>query len=90
MVAFAAEMFARQLLARLALRIAEELQRPPRRFDQPGGVGVTQYTSYMAPKAKLYSTSQSWLPTPLQILKALSKHSQSRGWAGYNANITDD
>ncbi|KAL0055837.1 hypothetical protein WJX82_004897 [Trebouxia sp. C0006] len=32
-----AEMFARQLLARVALRAAEELQRPPRRYDQPSG-----------------------------------------------------
>ncbi|KAA6425975.1 MAG: eyespot assembly ABC1 kinase family [Trebouxia sp. A1-2] len=30
-----AEMFARQLLARVALRAAEELQRPPRRYDHP-------------------------------------------------------
>lgn len=33
----AAEMFARQLLARVALRAAEELQRPPRTYDQPSG-----------------------------------------------------
>ncbi|KAL3139585.1 hypothetical protein ABBQ38_003904 [Trebouxia sp. C0009 RCD-2024] len=43
------EMFGRQLLARVALRLAEELQRPPRRFDQPGsitGSGRPQYDGY--------------------------------------------
>lgn len=34
----AAELFARQLLARVALRVAETLQRPPRRLDQPGSM----------------------------------------------------
>lgn len=45
----AVEMFGRQLLARVALRLAEELQRPPRRFDQPGsitGSGRPQYDGY--------------------------------------------
>ena len=30
----AAEMFARQLLARMATRFAEELKRPPQQYDQ--------------------------------------------------------
>lgn len=45
----AVEMFGRQLLARVALRIAEELQRPPRRFDQPDsmtGSGRPLYDGY--------------------------------------------
>ena len=45
----AVEMFGRQLLARVALRIAEELQRPPRRRDQPfsmSGSGRPQYDGY--------------------------------------------
>lgn len=45
----AAELFARQLLARVALRVAEELQRPPTRLDQPGsitGPDRSQYGGY--------------------------------------------
>lgn len=46
-------MFARQLLARVALRAAEELQRPPRRYDQPSGsiqaAGPQQRYNMIAP-----------------------------------------
>ena len=42
----AAELFARQLLARVALRVAEELQRPPRRLDEPGGMAGPDRPQY--------------------------------------------
>ena len=78
-------MFARQLLARVALRVAEELQRPPRRPDQPGS--ATQ----AAESQRLYNSNHIskdsaepppfWfsVPAPLLLLGELAKQSRSGG-----------
>ncbi len=84
----AAEMFARQLLARVALRVAEELQRPPRRLDQPGSLTQSagpqqRYNSYMTAADNVFATPFWFLvPPPLLLLGELAKQSRSGGQYG--------
>ncbi len=86
----AAEMFARQLLARVALRFAEELQRPPRRHDQPSGstqaAGPQQRYNMTAPDSADATPFQALAPSPLLLLGELAKQSTSGGLYGHNMN----
>ena len=92
-LAAAVEMFTRQLLARVASRVADELQRRPRQLDEPSnaiGSGRPQYSSYTTPSGKDSLTSAPfWLPflTPLQFLEDLSRLGRSGGWDGRSAGI---
>lgn len=92
-LAAAAEMFARQLLARVASRVAEELQQPPRRLDQTGnatGSSRPQDSNYTTSSGKdSFTSAPFWLPflSPLQFLEYLSSLGRSGGWDGRNADI---
>ena len=85
-------MFARQLLARVALRIGEELQRPSSRRDQPSRFSLTEgpqqsYNSYMSSTESPYATPFWFLiPPPLLLLAELAKQSRSGGQLDRNTD----
>lgn len=84
----AAEMFARQLLARVAFRLGEELQQPPRRLgrsqDPTQAAGPQQqYSPYITDINSAYATPFWFLvPPPLLLLGELAKLSSSGGQHG--------
>ena len=84
---YAAEMFARQLLARVAFRLGEELQQPPRRLGQPQAAGPQWYSTYITDIDSAYATPFWFLvPPPLLLLGELARQSRSGGQHGRNMN----
>ena len=70
-------MFARQLLARIALRFAEELQKPPRRPDY--AEAQQQYSYMNAPEGVTSTPFWFLVPPPLLLLGELAKQSSRSG-----------
>ena len=70
-------MFARQLLARIALRLSEELQKPPRRAGSQEAQPQYNFTNAL----EGVTSTPFWflVPPPLLLLGELAKQSSRSG-----------